>query len=62
MMNLSQSQRQTFKITPLQIQMLNLLHSQRSSIAESLKVIQSLKNSEDHAKSEQDTLSSQAKY
>ncbi len=41
---------------------MSLLHSQRSSIAESLKVIQSLKNSEDHAKSEQDVLSSQSKY
>lgn len=41
---------------------MSLLHAQRSSIEESLKVIQSLKNSEHHAKSEQDVLSSQDKY
>ena len=35
---------------------MSLLHSQRSSIQESLKVIQSLKNSENHAKAEQDVL------
>lgn len=41
---------------------MSLLHAQRSSIQESLKVIQSLKNSEHHAKSEQDVLNSQDKY
>ncbi|MEY4538383.1 MAG: hypothetical protein RLZZ306_140 [Bacteroidota bacterium] len=41
---------------------MSLLHSQRSSIQESLKVIQSLKNSEHDAKSEQDVLSTQNKY
>lgn len=38
---------------------MSLLHSQRSSIQESLKVIQSLKNSENHAKAEQDVLDNQ---
>lgn len=41
---------------------MSLLHSQRSSIQESLKVIQSLKNSENDAKSEQDVLSTQDRY
>jgi uncharacterized protein (TIGR02284 family) len=41
---------------------MSLLHSQRSSISESLKVIQSLRNSEHDAKSEQDVLSTQDKY
>jgi uncharacterized protein (TIGR02284 family) len=38
---------------------MGLLHSQRSSIQESLKVIQSLKNSEHHAKAEQEVLDNQ---
>lgn len=38
---------------------MGLLNAQRSSIAESLKVIQSLKNSEHHAKAEQDVLDNQ---
>ncbi len=37
----------------------NLLNAQRASIAESLKVIQSLKNAEHHAKAEQEVLSNQ---
>lgn len=41
---------------------MSLLNAQRSSISESLKVIQSLKNAENHAKSEQDVLSNQDKY
>lgn len=41
---------------------MSLLHAQRSSISESLKVIQSLRSSEHHAKSEQDVLSTQSKY
>lgn len=41
---------------------MSLLNAQRSSIAESLKVVQSLKNSEHHAKSEQEALSGQEKY
>lgn len=38
---------------------MSLLNSQRASIAESLKVIQSLKSSEHHAKAEQEVLSNQ---
>lgn len=38
---------------------MSLLHSQRASIAESLKIIQSLKHSEHSAKSEQETLDNQ---
>jgi uncharacterized protein (TIGR02284 family) len=38
---------------------MGLLNAQRSSISESLKVIQSLKNSEHHAKAEQEVLSNQ---
>jgi uncharacterized protein (TIGR02284 family) len=41
---------------------MSLLHAQRSSISESMKVIQSLRSSEHHATSEQETLSNQAKY
>ena len=41
---------------------MSLLHSQRASISESLKVIQSLRSSETHAKAEQDVLSTQSKY
>lgn len=38
---------------------MSLLHSQRSSISESLKVIQSLRSSEHHAKAEQEVLDNQ---
>ena len=38
---------------------MSLLHSQRSSISESLKVIQSLRSSEHHAKADQEVLDNQ---
>ena len=41
---------------------MSLLNSQRSSISESLKVIQSLKSSEHSATSEQEALTNQSKY